>query len=96
MKEKQAVAVTGTGELVDEAMRSYQRTASRKRGFTRNLPAQRPETHRKATGNDVRDLPCMEKKGDKIRPVDTISRDVMRHHLLKQETFELMAEVGMR
>ena len=37
-----------------------------------------PETHTKTTGNDVRDLPCEERKGGKIRPVGTISRDVMR------------------
>lgn len=51
------------------------------------VPAQRPKTifsrfpemHTKATANDVRDLSYAEKKGEKIRPVGAISREVMRY-----------------
>jgi hypothetical protein len=76
MKEKHVVVVTGTREPVDEAMWSHQRTASRKRGFTRNrtcattknTPFPLPETHMKATANDVRDLSCVEKKGKESNP----------------------------
>ena len=58
----------------------------KKADFTRNRtcpmtkinPFHLPETHTKAMGNDVRDLPRAEKKGGEIRPVSTISRDVMR------------------
>jgi hypothetical protein len=37
-----------------------------------------PEMRAKATGNAVRDLAIKARKGEKIRLVDTISRDVMR------------------
>lgn len=37
-------------------------------------------------GNTVRQLPCKERKGGKIRPVGTISREVMRC-LLVEEVF---------
>ena len=36
---------------------------------------------RAASGNDVRDLPCEERKGRKIRPAGTISHEVMRTSL---------------
>ena len=64
----------------------------KKADFTRNrthpmmkinlLPL--PKKHTKATGNTVRDLPCEERKGGKIRLVGTISRDVMRKNLRRQ------------
>ena len=63
-----------------------------KRSASREIvPVQRPrtllslsETHTKATANDVGDLSCAEKKGE-IRPVGTISRDVMRCRFTRGE-----------
>src|SRR5579883_2017485 len=67
------------------------RPSPKKVNFTRNrthpmmminvLPL--PETYTKATGNDVEDYPCEERKEGKIRLVGTISRDGMRNGGMK-------------
>ena len=53
-------------------------TRNRTRATTRSNPFPQPKTHKKTTANDVRGLSCAAKSGEKIRPVGTISRDVMR------------------
>ena len=80
------MSVTGTRELVDEATWSHKQatgskgsfTSNRTHATTKNTPFSLPETDTKATANEVRDLSWAEKKGGKIRPVGTISREVMR------------------
>src|SRR2546421_1724997 len=69
------------------------RLPAEKRTSREIVPEQRPGTllsrcqkHTKATGNDVRDWSCPEKKG-KIRPVGTIPRDVMRQKQGRQEVY---------
>jgi hypothetical protein len=44
-----------------------------------------PEMRAKATGDDGGDLPCEGRKWGKNRPAGTISREVMRAHILRQE-----------
>lgn len=56
-------------------------TSNRTRATNRNTPFPLPEAQSKATENDGRDRSCAEKKGGEIRPVGTISREVMRHFL---------------
>jgi hypothetical protein len=53
-------------------------TSNRTRATNRNTPFPLPEAQSKATENDGRDRSCAEKKGGEIRPVGTISREVMR------------------
>ena len=43
-------------------------TRNRTRAMTKQTPFPLPETYTKATGNDVEDLPCAEKKGGKSDP----------------------------
>ena len=53
-------------------------TRYRTRPTTRSYPFLPPEKQPKAPGNESGDFRCGWKKGGKIRPVGTISREVMR------------------
>jgi hypothetical protein len=62
-----------TGQTLRELFQSHKQTASKKKAdFTRNRtrpmtkinPFPLSETDTKATGNEVRDLPCEERKGE--------------------------------
>jgi hypothetical protein len=68
------------------ALQSRKQTGSKHSGFTRNRtrptrkshPLLLLKKHPNATGNDGGDCRCAEKKGGKIRPAGTISREGMR------------------